>query len=149
MRHVTMASRRTAAESLTRMLLQAGKGARKDLLGAFSGEALDAAGARRDAPPFAVSPPPPWTSPSAGGVLGQVACNPVASHREPCCGRVPVSARESGCNTHGSIPFRQGRQLSSAPPRDACTSRQLLLCWGSCVGFWVVLRHLYASPGGE
>lgn len=54
MRHVTMASRRTAAESLTRMLLQAGKGARKDLLGAFSGEALDAAGARRDAPPFAV-----------------------------------------------------------------------------------------------
>ena len=33
---------------------QAGKAARKDLLGAFSGEALDAAGARRDAPPFAV-----------------------------------------------------------------------------------------------
>ncbi len=33
---------------------QAGKAAKKDLLGAFSGEALDAAGARRDAPPFAV-----------------------------------------------------------------------------------------------
>ena len=34
--------------------LQAGKAAKKDLLHAFSEEALDAAGARRDAPPFAV-----------------------------------------------------------------------------------------------
>ena len=34
--------------------LQAGKHARRDLLHAFSEDALDAAGARRDAPPFAV-----------------------------------------------------------------------------------------------
>ena len=34
--------------------LQAGKHARRDLLHAFSEDALDAAGARRECPPFAV-----------------------------------------------------------------------------------------------
>ena len=42
-------------ETLTAVLvLQAGKNARRDLLHAFSEDALDAAGARRECPPFAV-----------------------------------------------------------------------------------------------
>ena len=48
---------RTAVHCLRSSLLlgQAGKGAKRDLLhAAFSAEALDEAGARREAPPFAV-----------------------------------------------------------------------------------------------
>ena len=37
-----------------RLKVQAGKHARRDLLHAFSEDALDAAGARRECPPFAV-----------------------------------------------------------------------------------------------
>lgn len=36
------------------MCTQAGKHARRDLLHAFSEDALDAAGARRETPPFAI-----------------------------------------------------------------------------------------------
>ena len=36
------------------LCVQAGKHARRDLLHAFSEDALDAAGARRETPPFAV-----------------------------------------------------------------------------------------------
>ena len=44
-----------AAGTLTAaVVLQAGKHARRDLLHAFSEDALDAAGARRECPPFAV-----------------------------------------------------------------------------------------------
>lgn len=47
--------KRTVIERLHKSsALQAGKHARRDLLHAFSEDALDAAGARRETPPFAI-----------------------------------------------------------------------------------------------